>query len=197
MVRLENYPSSWVSTFLENELYSWDPIHVASYTTHAAFAWSDIGRMIPLNNRQKHVLKTAAIEGLGDGFTVPAHVPGQVSGSCSFAVRTGRTLPRHRLAMVQMVGTFAFQAAQSIALAERDAAPPSAKTALTPRQLDCILLVGRGKSDWEIAQILGIKEETVKSHIDAARERYGVARRVQLVVLAMRDGHITLSDLAG
>lgn len=194
MVRLENYPPDWVNTFLEKQLYSWDPIVVASQTTNAAFAWSDVGDMVRLTNRQQDVLKAAAIEGLGDGFTVPAHRPGHVSGSCSFAVRTGRALPRHHLGMVQMIGTFAFQAAQDLSIAESGAAPVS-RIALTPRQLDCIALVGQGKSDWEIAQILGLKEDTVTEYLDAARARYGVARRIQLVMRAVHDGHIALSDL--
>lgn len=197
ILRLENYPSAWVDIFLEKALYSWDPVHVASYTTNAAFAWSDVPHMIRLNNRQAQVLKAAAIEGLGDGFTVPAHVPGQISGSCSFAVRTGRDLPRDRLAMVQLVGAFAFQAARALAAAEMPSPRPDARVALTPRQLDCILWAGRGKSDWEIAQILGINEETVTDHLRSARTRYGVGRRIQLVMHAVRDGHIALSDLAG
>jgi LuxR family quorum-sensing system transcriptional regulator CciR len=197
MVRLENYPPGWVCRYLETGLYSWDPIHVASHATHLAFAWADVGDMIQMTNRQRDVLKAAATEGLESGFTVPIHMPGQASGSCSFAVRSGRSLPRHHLGMVQLVGSFAFQAARNMALAQHAGAARPARVALTPRQLDCILLVGRGKSDWEIARILGIKEDTVTQHLNAARARYGVARRIQLVMRAIQDGHLTLSDLAG
>ncbi|WP_242128456.1 LuxR family transcriptional regulator [Sphingobium sp. Sx8-8] len=194
MVRLENYPEAWVGTFIEKQLHSWDPVIVASRTTNAAFAWSDVPRLIEITDCQRDVLKAAAIEGLGDGFTVPAHMPGQVSGSCTFAVRTGLALPRHHLGMVQLVDSFAFQAARALTLAEKDVAL-SPRVMLTPRQLDCILLAGRGKSDWEIAQILGLKEDTVTEYLDAARARYGVARRIQLVMRAVHDGHIALSDL--
>lgn len=195
MVRLENYPPDWVNVFLEKELYSWDPVLLASQTTNAAFAWSDMGGMISMTNRQRDVMKAAAIEGLGNGFTVPAHMPGQISGSCTFAVRTGRDLPRQHLGMVQLVGSFAFQAARTLALAEDPGAAPAGRVALTPRQLDCIALVGCGKSDWEIARILGLKEDTVTEYLDAARARYGVARRIQLVMRAVHDGHLVLSDL--
>ncbi|WP_313801136.1 LuxR family transcriptional regulator [Sphingobium sp.] len=192
MIRLENYPESWVGTFLEKELYSWDPIVVASNRTNAAFAWSEVADIIRITNRQRDVMKAAAQEGLGDGFTVPIHMPGQVSASCSFAMRTGRALPHHHLGMVQLVGAFAFQTAR--ALTEKGALPVE-RVALTPRQLDCIVLAGRGKSDWEIGRILGLKEDTVTEYLDAARTRYGVARRIQLVMRALQDGHIALSDL--
>lgn len=195
VVRLENYPPDWVNVFLEKQLYSWDPVVAASQTTNAAFAWSDMGDMLTLTDRQQDVLKAAAIEGLGDGFTVPAHMPGQVSGSCTFAVRTGCDLPRRHLGMVQLIGAFAFQRARALALADRSDAAQVSRVALTPRQLDCIALVGRGKSDWEIARILGLKEDTVTEYLDAARARYGVARRIQLVIRAVHDGHLMLSDL--
>lgn len=194
MVRLENYPENWVGTFLEKELYSWDPVVLASQATNAAFAWSDVPRLIQMTNRQRDVLKAAAGEGLGDGFTVPAHMPGQVSGSCTFVVRTGVALPQHHLGMVQLVGSFAFQSGRALALAEHGAAP-TPRVTLTPRQLDCVVLAGRGKSDWEIARILGLKEDTVTEYLDAARARYGVARRIQLVMRAVHDGYIALSDV--
>ena len=194
-IRLENYPPAWVEIFLERELYSWDPIHLASYSTNVAFAWSDVPHMIRLSKRHKDVLKAAALEGLGDGFTVPANLPGEANGSCSFAVRAGRDLPRERLAMVQTIGCFAFQAARDLALEAFPSALPHSRVALSPRQLDCVLLAGRGKSDWEIGQILGLKQTTVTEYLDAARDRYGVARRVQLILRAVHDGQIALSDL--
>ena len=194
-IRLENYPEPWVERFLEKQLYSWDPIHMASYATNIAFAWSDVPNMIQLTKKHKEVLETAAMEGLGDGVTVPANLPGEANGSCSFAVRTGKTLRREHMGAVQLIGSFAFQTARNLALEATAAANNLQKVALSPRQLDCVLLAGRGKSDWEIATILGIKEDTVTQHLDTARERYGVARRVQLVLRAVHDGQLALCDL--
>lgn len=195
-IRLENYPESWVSVFLEQELYSWDPIHMASYATNVAFAWSDVPDMIKLSNRHKSVLKAAAKEGLGDGFTVPANLPGEANGSCSFAVKTGRSLPRQNIGMVQLVGSYAFQAARDLSLRSQPRAPEAyRRVKLTPRQLDCIVLAGRGKSDAEIGMILAIKESTVKEYIETARDKYDVRKRIQLVMRAVHDGHIALTDV--
>ena len=66
---------------------------------------------------------------------------------------------------------------------------------LTDRQRDCVLWVARGKSDWEISLILGIREETVARHIKQACERYGVNKRTYLVILALFDGTLTFSDI--
>ena len=52
-----------------------------------------------------------------------------------------------------------------------------------------------GKTDWEIGRILGIAEATAHEHIEAARRRYGVGKRTQLVIRALFDGQITFSDI--
>jgi DNA-binding CsgD family transcriptional regulator len=60
-----------------------------------------------------------------------------------------------------------------------------------------VVLVAKGKSDWEIGQLLGLKEDTVTEHIEEARRRYDVKRRVQLVVRAVHDGLLALNDVIG
>lgn len=72
--------------------------------------------------------------------------------------------------------------------------PPLA-TALSPRQIECVALVAQGKSDWEIGQILGLSRDTVHEYVEAARQRYGVRRRTQLVLWAVRDGHLNIDAL--
>jgi LuxR family quorum-sensing system transcriptional regulator CciR len=66
---------------------------------------------------------------------------------------------------------------------------------LTDRQRDCVVWAARGKSDWEIAQILGISHETVIQHLKQARERYGVTKRTMLAVSALFDGTISFIDV--
>ena len=60
-----------------------------------------------------------------------------------------------------------------------------------------VLLVSpaRGKSDWEIARILGLSHETVTEYLKRARERYGVSKRTLLVVQALFDGAISFTDV--
>lgn len=59
---MENYPSTWVEKFLEQKLYAWDPIHVASYATNLAFACSDVPDMIDLTKEQQTVLRSALMK---------------------------------------------------------------------------------------------------------------------------------------
>jgi LuxR family quorum-sensing system transcriptional regulator CciR len=66
---------------------------------------------------------------------------------------------------------------------------------LSPRQLDCVILAGRGKSDRDVGQLLGISGQTVHQHMEEAKRRYHVATRQQLIVRALFDSQITFADL--
>lgn len=191
-IRLHNYPAQWVEYFDEEKLGPSDPVHRASHLTSVGFAWSKLPHMIHLTPRDRMVLEQAGCNGIGDGFTVPAHVPGESNGSCSFATRTGQPVVAEHLPIAQLVGAFAFEAARRL---WRMRAGPSLATQLTDRQRDCVVWAARGKSDWEIAQILGISHETVIQHLKQARERYGVTKRTMLAVSALFDGTISFIDV--
>ena len=76
MIRLDNYPSDWVDYFDEARLGPSDPVHRASHLTSVGFAWSQLPELIQLTPRDHEILEHAGRRGIGDGFTVPAHVPG-------------------------------------------------------------------------------------------------------------------------
>lgn len=191
-VRLHNYPCGWQEYFDARKLGPSDPVHRASHGTSVGFAWSELPRMIRLTEADQQVLDDAGRFGIGNGFTVPAHVPGESNGSCSFAAAQGAALPEEQLATVQLIGAFAFEAARRI---WRMRQPPVEQPALTGRQVECLLWVARGKSDWEVSKILGISHETAKRHIKQARERYGSSNRSLLAVNALFDGAITFREV--
>ena len=57
---------------------------------------------------------------------------------------------------------------------------------LTPRQNDVLQLLGKGKSNAEIAHLLGLTEGTVKIHVTAVFKALGVKNRTQAMVAANR-----------
>jgi LuxR family quorum-sensing system transcriptional regulator CciR len=192
-IRLHNYPAGWVDFFDENSLGPSDPVHRASHLTSVGFAWSRLPQLIQLTPRDREILDLAGLSGIGEGFTVPAHVPGESNGSCSFATHRGQPLREEHLPVAQLAGAFAFEAARRLARMRAGTSPKPRR--LTERQRDCVLWAARGKSDWEIARILGISHETVIRHLKEARERYSVSKRTMLAVSALFDGTISFIDV--
>jgi DNA-binding CsgD family transcriptional regulator len=58
---------------------------------------------------------------------------------------------------------------------------------LTPREREILAWVSRGKTAWEIGEILHITRRTVESHIENATRSLGAATRTQAVAIALRE----------
>ncbi len=197
-VQVVDYPAAWHAVVAARGYFADDPVLAACQRSAAAFLWSDLPTLLALNPRQIEILDSAAACGLAEGFTVPVNVPGEFMGSCSFGLATGRALPRRALPAAQYVGCFAFEAARRIQRIEGLRATPDGPDIpprLTQRQFDCVVLAARGRSDWHIAQLLGISSDTVHQHIETAKRRFGVASRTELVVRALFDAQITFADI--
>lgn len=63
---------------------------------------------------------------------------------------------------------------------------------LTPRQLEVLQMIAGGAQNEEVAQKLGIRPMTVKVHVIAIRERYGLTGdgRIAMVFEGIRRGDI-------
>lgn len=189
-IRCHNYPRAWEEELLTRHDVAADPVHLASLRTNAGFGWDELGELLPLNSSQRQILERSRHHGLGPGFTVPANVPGEPSGSCSFAVGRGQSLPASRLQCAELIGVHAFRAARRIhGFARAGAVPP-----LSRRERQCLRLVAAGKTDWEIAAILGISVETARQYVKRARAAYDVVSRAQLVACGLRDALVSFDE---
>lgn len=193
IIALWTYPPTWVEEYLARGMATSDPVHLASHRTNIGFSWNQIARLIPFSPAHQLVRERTRRAGIEDGFTIPANIPGEANGSCTFAVRTGRQLPTQSFPAAQLAGAFAFDAARR--LMARGSRVIYEPPRLSPRQLDCTVLAGRGYTDRQAAGALRIAEDTVSEYLDDARRRYGVSRRATLVLRAIFDGQIALSDV--
>ncbi len=66
------------------------------------------------------------------------------------------------------------------------------RSGLTPRELDVLRLVSRGRSNKEIASAMFISEETVKTHMKSLFQKLGVHDRAEAVAVSLRRGLIRL-----
>jgi DNA-binding CsgD family transcriptional regulator len=190
-IRIHSYPAEWEAYFDAERLGPSDPVHRASHLTNMGFAWSMLPRLITLTRCDTEILARSRHLGLVDGYTVPAHVPGESAGSCSFANGGGNLAKPEWLMLAQLVGAAAFERARRLSGIRGTAAE---RPRISDRQRDCIFWAARGKSDWETSQILGIGHDTVIQHMKEARSRYGVTSRTQLAIHALYDGALTFTD---
>lgn len=184
-----DYPSAWAETYVAFDLGKTDPIRRAGDQRMHGFPWSNVSDIIPLTSSEVRTFRTGQHHGLVDGYTIPRHLPGQASGTCTFALGPDGRLPVAMLDVAELVGAAALAATWRLA---RHGFVPRWRRP-TDRQRDCILWAARGKTDWEISRILGISHGTVIQHLKEARERYNTRKRASLVVCALFDGLISFS----
>lgn len=194
-VRLSNYPLEWLALLRQDNGFE-EPVLRAAERAGNGFRWSRLSELVQLTERQQKYMDRAVHHGLAEGFTVPNHIPGEMFGSCHFAVRRRGDLPEESLPAAQALGCFAFEAARRLLQIKREPSESYVVPApLTDRQRDCLLFAAKGKSDTVIAQILNIRPRTVNEHIEAAKRRYSVATRTQLIVRALFRSEICFSEV--
>jgi len=190
LIRIDNF-GEWADIFIERGYYRDDPALLACQRTNTAFPWTDLRELIPCTGRQQLILAEAARHGLCTGFTLPVGVIGEPPGCCSFTSDTAELPSRWRCRAAALIGAEAFRAARRL-----HGYPLCARRTphLTPRKLDVLQLTALGKTDFEIALILGLKPSTVETYQTQLREAFGVYSRSQLTAQALRFGLVAYED---
>jgi LuxR family quorum-sensing system transcriptional regulator CciR len=192
-VRLTNYPLEWVGYVREMPKLT-DPVVRAAERMSSGFKWDQLDSLLSVTPAEAEYMREAARHGICQGYTVPNHVPGETFGSCNFSVRAAKPFPDASISAAQALGSFAFEAARKL-VRQRPGEIYFQPAPLSDRQRECLLFVARGKSDSVIADLLAIRPKTVNEHIEAAKRRYSVATRSQLLVRALFRSEICFSEV--
>jgi LuxR family quorum sensing-dependent transcriptional regulator len=117
-----------------------------------------------------------------DGLTCP------VGGRWVVAFWSRRVLSNVLTAQdrIMIFGAAHFTALRLEQLAGADAKRIGSRTHLTPRELAVLRLVSTGAQTDNIAQALGLGEETVRSHLKKAQVKLGVRNRTHAACEAVR-----------
>jgi LuxR family quorum-sensing system transcriptional regulator CciR len=183
LIRYENYPPGWDRRLIGRGHRIIDPILSIARRRSSTLRWPDDLNGVRLTAHQRAILTEANRLGIRQGITIPANVPGEPEGSISFASARTRTIGKERLLIVDSIGRLSFDAARRLAgFSPLSNLVPD----ISDRERECIYWIARGKTDQDIADILGIKLETVRTYVKKAFRRLGVITRAQLVYEAVR-----------
>lgn len=193
-IRMHNYPQDWVDYYDRHQLYAIDPVHRLTHLLNEGFMWSALPERLALSPADRRMMDLAARHGITDGFTIPVHVPGEASASVSFVNPCGRPMSEVTKIMAHWVGEAAFAAARRLwtvrGFGQRLPGVP-----LTNKQREVAYLVALGKSDKEMAMMMGTSEETPAKHVSNCFARLEVNKRALLVVRALFDGTLTFPQV--
>lgn len=190
-VMMVNYPQVWLERFSARGYAARDPVFIAARGQALPFQWSDRRFREGLDDDQLDILNEAADAGLWDGFTVPIHAPNALPASCSVAIGPDGVDPLS-VRDAHWYAVYAHESARRLLVKP----PPVERPRLGPRERQCLEMIARGKTDFEISIILGVSEHTIHNTVRRTMRKYGVATRTQAFVRALRDGELKMEDVA-
>jgi LuxR family quorum sensing-dependent transcriptional regulator len=177
---VQHFPAGWAARYVEQNYLPRDPIVQRLQRDHSLFSWSDSYTSCSEPDDARVVGGEAADFGLVEGFVIPVRTLDDPIAALSFGGTRDDLNDNDRSAL-----TFIANFAVGHWLGLRR--PQSlAKRSVSPREFDCLLWAGEGKTDWEISVILGISRATVTKHVASAREKLGAANKTHAVAIAMR-----------
>lgn len=183
-----NYPVEWAGQYRDRGYVEVDAVALEGMRSPVPFHWRTALALPQYGAAARTVFEEAAEFGLRDGYTVPIHGPGGISMMSMAVDDPGLFAPaaaadRHVLHLMAL--HFHLACDRALATGAATAAPR-----LTPRECEVLLWAARGKTGWEIGQILNLTARTVTYHVENARAKLGAASRAQAVVAAMTLGLI-------
>jgi DNA-binding CsgD family transcriptional regulator len=182
-----DWPRDWIEFYESNHFVEHDPLPVEARRHVSPFWLSDILARLRLTAKQKQLFDAGVAYGWKDVFCVPIHGPGSMQGLVTLATRQALALGTAECAVLEMMARAVWErcrTSEGYGMFDPD------RVQLSPREIECLQWAAAGKSDADIALLLGIKPATAHFHVEQAKRRLGVRTRVEAVAVGVLHGVI-------
>jgi LuxR family transcriptional regulator, quorum-sensing system regulator CinR len=176
------YDPQWVARYLLNNYVEVDPVVLRGFESALPFFWSDLSFDRPI---QAAMFLEAAASGVGElGYSVP--VTDKLGRRALFSVNhSGDELEwRHKIREIAPGLAELGQLLHRKALRHLHATgkrPP-----LSPREIECLQWIARGKDAPTVSEILEISEHTVRDYLRSAKNKLGCGTLAHAIYEASR-----------
>ncbi|GAA0685248.1 LuxR family transcriptional regulator [Marinobacterium maritimum] len=184
-----SYPEDWMKYYLEKEYLRIDPVVQEVLKLGRPCFWNDILAGTDLSEDAKRLIHEGADAGLRSGISFPmVSLAGEIAG---FAIARSDPGPAKNdydlMARLYLLGTFFHETYRTMYQQQKHVEMPG----LTAREHDVLLWAAEGKTDQEIAIILGITFHTVRFHWRQIFRKLNVNGRSYAITKAIRLGLVT------
>lgn len=187
---LSSYPWDWLVHYKEQDYFNTDPVLREACTRLTPFKWDEHFRGKELSSRQRRFFGEAGEFGIEDGITVPIHGP---EGGMATLNLSSHSRPvelqriwQERRHDLQLIACYAHDAILRCVYVNVEETP----IRLTERERECLLWTARGKTTWEVGQVLSITESTARFHLRNSMVKLDVFSKHHAVVKAILLGLI-------
>jgi len=163
-----------------------DPIVIEASRTMRPFLWTGIRGRVHSNPHEQAIIEGFERAGWRDVFAIPVHGPAGYVGLVALAAKHPLQLTVEKRAALEMMALgLHHRCHQTEGFGDGLVLPR-----LTSRQIECMRLVLAGRSDVEIAELLGVSTSTAHFHIEAAKARLGARSRAHAAAMLSLAGRL-------
>ena len=187
---MSTFPVDWVQHYVDNRYVYIDPTILMARHSLQPFTWDHIDSLEILSKQQKQINLEARDFGIAHMISVPIHGRGNEFGllvgkSMESDRAFAKSLP-HQKHTLHLVGLGVHTAVQNCLMSDET----EIAIQLSQRETECLLWTARGKTAWEIGEILSISERTVNEYIGNAARKLGCHQKTLAVTKAIIGRHI-------
>jgi LuxR family quorum sensing-dependent transcriptional regulator len=179
----ESVPDGWLEEYRAIGRGKFRPVLYLAASSMAIHTWTEVRRLFQPIGVDKWTYDLALRHGMRDGLTCP--VGGRWVVAFWSRKELSNIVTRPKRIIIGAAASFA--ALRLDQLVEADPGIVGSRSHLTPRELAVLRFVSMGTQFREIAQALGLGEETVRSHLKKAESKLGARNRAQAVAEALRQ----------
>jgi len=178
-----SYSNDWLYAYCKNEFATVDPVLQSLLSTFQTQTWKQT-YSTARSPKQFEFIEEACSFGLTHGITIGMLEPdrgfatffsfagGDPKGTQRFSSLLEYLLPPLHRVLIANTHTPLFNRVKG----------------LSPREMTVLLWMKEGKTNWEIARIVGVTERTVRFHVEGIFMKLDVGSRTQAVAVAMEHG---------
>lgn len=180
---IHTYPQKWIDRYIEKNYFHIDPTVAQLFYERGLFLWEDLPEKMELSTEQQIFMKEAQEHGLKTGASIAFRGPFGELSAVGLASSYLNHIPRKFIAPISLIcQQFYF------ALVELCEESKQHSISLTPREKEILSWCIQGKSNTDIAQILGISDHGVKFHITNVLDKFETNSRTVAIIKAIRLG---------
>ena len=194
---LSDFGNDFIEQFIQKNLLLSDPIMQYLGNNSAPFDFVAFLRDSPKSISRRWQLSMLKLNDIHQAWCIPLNTIGMIRGMtiylCGYSAVEQDFFIRTR-DEVHVAGTYFMHLYDQIRMPMflDQHMPVLNRQDFTHREITCLHWVARGKTNWEIAQILEISENTVRYHLKQVFKKLNVNTRSKAVTAALQLGLIDI-----
>lgn len=184
-----DYPAAYLEVLAEQDLISADPVVNHNFRHFNLQYWQDTLQQSILTDKTHKLISLAedfgysrVSQGVGYAHGIRNHKGTEGSLFCYHELERS---PRSEEILQLVIPHFHTSLC-------RVAGDLTIHSPLTSRETEIIKWIKAGKSTWDISEIIGISQRTVKFHVSNIMTKLNASTRIHAVAIAMEHGYISV-----